>query len=296
MAHFQALCKSVFAPRVNQDNNLRRYPRLPKMPDIEMIALALAAESERFTSENQLYDFIQVSFPALFQRLPCRQSYNRRIKQLRDYTDEFASKIADYISDPNAPIIVDSTPLPICRFVRAPRLKICKDALNCLPKHGRLVIDKHSYFGFKLHLACCPKGTVHNYFLAPANRADITQLINLTNSLSDKKIILGDKGYISQPIQLSLFEDRKITVCTPLRTNQRTIGTWTKAYGKTRRRIETLFSQLIDQFHLRTNFAKTTNGLLTRLTYKICTISCIQFLNHQLGLPLGNLKSERCFQ
>jgi hypothetical protein len=296
MARLEALSKSVFANRLTPQGNLQRYPRLPKAPDTEIIALSLAAYLCGIHSENQLYTILKLAHPALFERMPCRQSYNRRVKHLRNACDELAIGLSEALTDPTAPLIVDSTPLPICRFIRAPRLKICQDDLSCLPRHGRSAIDKLTYFGFKLHLACCPQGVVQNYFIAPANRSDISQLASLTHCLPEACSVLGDKGYISGPVQLALFQEQKIVVSTPLRRNQRAPGTWTRAKGRVRRRIETLFSQLLDQFALRLNYSKTTLGLFTKLSFKICALTCLQFFNFEAGLPLGNLKSQACFQ
>lgn len=296
MARIEALCKSVFATRLNPSSNLQRYPRLPKAPDTEVIALALAAPICGIFSENHLYKFLSAHHPTLLERLPCRQSFNRRLKHLRDCADELAIHLSEAITATDAPVIVDSTPLPICRFVRARKLRICQDNLGSLPDYGRLVIDKHAFFGFKLHLACCPKGVIQNYFIAPANESDISQLKDLTSCITEHSAVLGDKGYISKAIQLELFEKKKITVSTPLRRNQRGPTTWTKAKGRIRRRIETLFSQMLDQFALRVNYAKTTHGLFTKLSYKICAITCLQYFNSQAGLPLGELKSLACFQ
>jgi hypothetical protein len=275
---------------------LQCYPKLPKAPDSQIIALALAAHICGFNSENHLYKFLEESRSPLLEGLPCRQSFNRRVKRLRDCADELAIHLSEAITAADAPVIVDSTPLPICRYVRAPRLRICQDQLSCLPNFGRLVIDKKTFFGFKLHLACCPNGVIQNYLIAPASVSDISQLKELTSCLPDSSTVLGDKGYISKAIQLELFEKQKIEVYTPLRRNQRGPTTWTKAKGKIRRRIETLFSQMLDQFSLRVNYAKTTHGLFTKLSYKICAITCLQYFNSEAGLPIGELKSLACFQ
>jgi hypothetical protein len=44
-------------------------------------------------------------------------------------------------------------------------------------------------------------------------------------------------------------------------------------------RIETLFSQLCDQFMIRRNYAKTFEGFKTRILAKITTVTVIQYLN-----------------
>ncbi|MGV0956781.1 hypothetical protein ACTS91_10235 [Empedobacter falsenii] len=48
---------------------------------------------------------------------------------------------------------------------------------------------------------------------------------------------------------------------------------------KSRKRIETLFSQLCDQFKIRNNYAKSFNGFKTRVLSKITALTFIQFVN-----------------
>jgi len=48
---------------------------------------------------------------------------------------------------------------------------------------------------------------------------------------------------------------------------------------KKRKRIETLISQLAGQFSMNINFAKTFDGLITRILSKITALTVIQYLN-----------------
>ena len=50
-------------------------------------------------------------------------------------------------------------------------------------------------------------------------------------------------------------------------------------FRKSRKRIETLFSQLCDQFKIRNNYAKSFNGFKTRVLSKITALTFIQFVN-----------------
>ncbi|MEM9340796.1 MAG: transposase, partial [Bacteroidota bacterium] len=66
-------------------------------------------------------------------------------------------------------------------------------------------------------------------------------------------------------------------------------------FRKTRKRIETLFSQLCDQFMIRRNYAKSFNGFKTRILAKITTLTLIQFINKfHFQRPINNLKVALC--
>ncbi|PTT78457.1 hypothetical protein DD829_18170 [Chryseobacterium sp. HMWF035] len=50
-------------------------------------------------------------------------------------------------------------------------------------------------------------------------------------------------------------------------------------FRKSRKRIETLFSQLWDQFKIRNNYAKSFIAFKTRILSKITALTFIQFVN-----------------
>ena len=102
--------------------------------------------------------------------------------------------------------------------------------------------------------------------------------------------IYGDKRYIGAEIQLDLFETVHIRLECPYRINQKD---WKPAFipfAKARKRIETLFSQLTDQFLVIRNYAKITNGLFARIIGKISTLTVLQYVNLINNKPIGGIK------
>ncbi|MBS3739710.1 MAG: transposase, partial [Psychroflexus sp.] len=92
-------------------------------------------------------------------------------------------------------------------------------------------------------------------------------------------VILGDKGYLSQNVQIDLFDQANIELETPKRKNQKDYQPQFYQFKKYRKRIETLFSQLCDQFKIRRNYAKSFDGFRARVLAKITTLTTIQYLN-----------------
>ena len=92
-------------------------------------------------------------------------------------------------------------------------------------------------------------------------------------------VLLGYKGYLSQSVQLDLFNEVNIQLETPKRVNQKDYKPQFYPFKKHRKRIETLFSQLCDQFMIRRNYANSFDGFKTRILAKITTLTTIQFLN-----------------
>ena len=68
------------------------------------------------------------------------------------------------------------------------------------------------------------------------------------------------------------------------------IETYFIPFAKARKRIETDFSQMCDQFMICRNYAKETVGLFTRIIGKISAFTAMQYLNHINNRPIGRVK------
>src|SRR5574344_245191 len=61
-------------------------------------------------------------------------------------------------------------------------------------------------------------------------------------------------------------------------------------FAKARKRIETVFSQLTDQFMLIRNYAKDTDRLFARIIGKISAFTILQCINKINNNPFGRVK------
>ena len=96
---------------------------------------------------------------------------------------------------------------------------------------------------------------------------------------------------MSEEQQLDLFETAKIKLEVPMRINQVNYKKQPYIFRKSRKRIETLFSQLCDQFMIRRNYAKSFQGFKTRIISKITALTVIQFINKfTFDRNINNLK------
>ena len=101
---------------------------------------------------------------------------------------------------------------------------------------------------------------IHSYDLSKASVHNINYLKDIKPLYHDCSIF-GDKGYIGAEIQLDLFETANIRLECPYRLNQKNWKPTFIPFAKARKRVETLFSQLTDQFLVIRNYAKETCGL-----------------------------------
>jgi hypothetical protein len=63
-------------------------------------------------------------------------------------------------------------------------------------------------------------------------------------------------------------------------------------FRKARKRIETLFNQLCDQFMIQKNYAKSFDGFKNRVLSKITALTVIQLINLKNGKKINNIKTS----
>jgi hypothetical protein len=157
------------------------------------------------------------------------------------------------------------------------------------PSYGYCASQRKHYYGYKLHGLTGTSGVFHSYDITAANVHDINYLNDVKLEYHDCGIV-GDKGYLSAEVQLDLFETANIRLETPSRSNQKEARPFPVVLRKVRKRIETNFSQLCDQFLFIRNYAKNVNGLFTRIIGKISAFTVLQYINKTNNKPIGQIK------
>ena len=287
---FFDLTKSILKERINSSGNLRFYSNKPKMTDCEIIALSLTSESLGIDSENYLWGKLKCDHSNDFPNLIDRSNFNRRRKKLYPYVELLNQTVANEMNLDEDVYLVDSIPVPICKLAREKQVKICKEQFETAPDKGYSAVNKAYYFGYKLHLITSVRGVFHSMDISKASVHDIHFLPQLKSTGLNNCTLIADKGYLSAEYQLDLFSSCKVSLQTPSRSNQKNQKPFEPIYRRVRKRIETLFAQLCDQFMLKRNYAKTVLGLSVRLLTKITGVTLLQYLNTQNNKPLNHLK------
>lgn len=272
--------------KISNENLLPYQRRTPKLKDLELISLALTAEFMSIDSENHLFRQIPETIKCKIER----SVYNRRKRRLTNKINDLRMKIAKSFNEFEKFFIIDSMPVEVCKLSRSSTSKICKDADYCYPNRGFCASQQMHFYGYKLHAVCSVNGVFQSIDLSPASVHDIHYLKDIREQFSDCTL-LGDKGYLSSEIQIDLFNYANIELETPKRINQKDYKPQFYLFKKQRKRIETLFSQLCDQFMMRRNYAKTFEGFKTRLLAKITALTVVQFINKEyFNRNINNLK------
>lgn len=249
--------------------------RSPKLSNLEVVCINLTAEYMSIDSECQLFRLIEST--TLHGDIE-RSVYNRRKRRLFPYIEKVRLKLAQAFNEFEDVYVIDSMPLEICKNARASRSTICKESNFSSPNKGYCASQKTYYYGYKLHGICSFSGVFQSLDITPASVHDITILNDVKQQINNCTL-LGDMGYLSIDYQLDLFESSQIKLQTPMRKNQKNYQQQPYIFRKSRKRIETLYSQLCDQFMIRRNYAKTFDGFKTRILSKITALTMIQYLN-----------------
>lgn len=289
MSNLEANYKLIFKElsKISDAENFYFKPIKPNLSDLELISLTILAEFKSIDSEHQL--FREIKGWEIETKIE-RSVYNRRKRKLFPYIEKLRIKMDEKFNEFENYFVIDSMPLEVCKMARSSRSKICKEVDYAIPNKGFCASQNLHFYGYKLHAICAINGVFQSFDLSPASVDDIHYLQDIKTQLSDC-VILGDKGYLSQTIQLDLFNEVNIELETPKRKNQKDYKPQFYQFKKYRKRIETLFSQLCDQFMIRRNYAKSFEGFKTRILAKITTLTTIQYLNKFVfNRNINNLK------
>ena len=270
-------------------SNFIPQKRKPKLADIEIVAIDLTAQYMSIDSEHQLFRILR---SIDFKNLIDRTVYNRRKRGLINFIEQIRVTLSEKFNEFEEYFIVDSMPLEVCKLSRSSRSKICKESFYCSPDKGYCASQQLHFYGYKLHAVCSVNGIFKSLDISKASVHDVNYLDDIKMQLSDC-VLIGDKGYVGKEQQLDLFETVNIKLEVPMRENQKNYKKQPYIFRKTRKRIETLFSQLCDQFMIRRNYAKSFQGFKARVLSKITSLTLIQYINKFVfDRNINNLKIQ----
>lgn len=261
--------------------------------DSEVITLTLVAELIGLDEEKRFLAYMRRHHLALFPQLPERTRFNRRRRRLIEVTNRIRRLLRAATWTLLTPAeralgVIDSVPVPVVGFHHA------RDRHRWLGEatYGVVPSKKQTIYGFKLHLLIGQCGLLLDFALAPAHHRDDAFSEQLLADNTDWTV-LGDKGYIGAAVQALLAWRNNLRLLTPRRCNQKEQlpADLTAAINHFRQIIETVNSQLVDQFHLQRNRAKCLGGFCARVMAKLTAHTIGFYLNLLLGRPLLALKS-----
>jgi len=250
--------------------------------DSELITMAIVGQCRGWDVETELVSQWH-AHRDLFPHVPERSRFNRRRRNLMPAINLIRQAVLqglDVAHDRQCAI--DSVPVPVVQFHLVPTA--AREWAAHEATFGKVVTKKQTIFGYKLHLLVTLNGVILDFVLAPAHAADVVVSAELLTEHTDV-VVLGDKGYISQPLASSLAQHNRLALLTiPRRTERRRLPPEiARLLNAQRQIIETVHDQLTEQFRLSTNHAHSFWGLCTRLDTKLTAHTGSIDLNRLLG-------------
>ena len=254
------ICKDFSKGLVNGRGNVPRRGVVPRFSDLEVISLSLTAEHMSIDSENLLFDRVKV-YSVEMPNLISRRQYNDRRKFTRGLCEKIRKRIADKMDGAEEFFCIVSKPIEVCRLARASSCTMGATNYSSAPAIGYCASQNMYYFGYKLHAVCGLSGVIHSYDITPANVHDINYMKDVKFEFHDCSIF-GDCAYISAELKQDLFSSVGIKLEVPYRLNIKDWKPTFKSFAKVRKRIETNFSQLCDQFMIFPQLCKTNSRIV----------------------------------
>jgi hypothetical protein len=261
----------------------RRPGPAPTCSDPELVTMALVGECQGWDEETVLVSQWH-AHRDLFPHQPERSRFNRRRRQLAGAINQVRRLLLvtlDLAQDRQC--VLDSLPVPVIRFHLVPTANR-SDWQAHDARFGWVSSKKCTIFGYKLYLLATLNGVILDFVLAPANVPELTVGTELLEEHTDLDV-LGDKAFISAPVAAALRATNRIRLLTLPRRNMRpgVPAAVRRTLNGARQIIETVNSQLAEQFHIEVNHAQSFHGLCARLYTKLTAHTLCLYLNRVLG-------------
>ena len=253
----------------------------PVLADSEVLTIEVVGEFLGLDQDTALYDHFRRHHADLFPALPTvhRTTFVRQAANLWRIKERIWQLVLAQV--PHDPVVslVDSFPVPVCRFARAYRCRLFRGEAA----FGRDELNRQTYYGFRCHVRCCRPGVIAAVSLAPANAADVAVLPELVEGTHG--FAIGDRNYWSPDLTNEL-RARGLALLASYRSAKRDpTPRRSRVLSRIRYRIETTFGQLVERYHVKRVWARDLWHLCSRVLRKVLSHTLATLLNGALGQP-----------
>jgi hypothetical protein len=251
----------------------------PQLSDSEVLTMEVVGEFLGIDTDRGLYTFFRRHFGDWFPSLQQvdRTTFTRQAANLWAIKEQLFVHLSQLVPHDPLVSVVDSFPMPVCRFARANRCRIFAG----LAAFGYDEVAKQIYYGLRAHVRICWPGVIVATTLAPANVHDTEAAEELLHGVQGWA--LGDRNYWKPSLQLALKE-QGLSLMAPFKSAKRQKFHYPHWLVEKRYRIETVFGQLVDRFHAKKVWARDAWHLTSRWWRKLLSHLFAVLFCQQLGL------------
>lgn len=278
--------------KIHENLVSRRGPK-PEFSDSEVITMSLVGHMMN-DSENAWYGYVKKNYKHLFPKLISESRFHRRSKDLQHLINILRLHWLERLGVMSEiDFVMDSMPVPVCKYARAGRNDRWSMDFNCYVNHfyGYCSSKAERYFGFKLHLLVTKRGIPAHFVVSTANEHDVVLAPDLLESYRQNIITGADKGYVGLLKRLQNPENHILII--QARDNQKNQNTteeilFLKKYRKT---VEITNSILTEQFNIQKSRAISKFGFCSRITAKLTALTLAMLINEIHELPILAIKA-----
>ena len=276
-----------FMRGIAREHKLRRRGPAPVLADSEVLTIEAVGEFLGLDTDKDLHAYFRRHFGHLFPglRVVHRTTFLRQAANLWAVKWALWQHLAAATGHDAALVLVDSLPVPVCRFARAHRCR----TLAGLAAFGYDPLAHQTYYGLRLHLRVTWPGVITAAALTPANAADRAVTPQLLAGLAGGGCwALGDGAYWSPALRAELAADGLALLAPPRGAAAAREAPWPRWLVQTRRRIETVLSQLTERYHAKRVRARDAWHLAARWLRKLVSHTMAVLCCQRAGLsPLA---------
>jgi IS5 family transposase len=268
--------------KLTQEEPIRGRGFEPGLSDAEVLTMEIVGEYQHIDRDKGLWSYFRRHWQSWFPNLSSRSSFVRQAANLWQYKQrlqqQLASELGAFEDDVH---LIDGLPMPLCCLTYASRCQ----SFQGVAAFGYCAAKDESFYGFRGHLCISLSGVITGVAVTPANGDEREALWEVTQRLQG--LLIGDKGYLSQPLQIALAA-QQLNLQTPLRHNMSETRPFAvlRQFQTLRRLVETVNAQLTERFGFERIRARDLWHLTSRVNRKILAHTLCCWLNRQLNRPL----------
>jgi hypothetical protein len=263
-----------------QGKRLRQRGPKPTLSDSEVLTMEIVGEFLRFDQDKMLFWYFRTHYGEWFPGLRKihRTTFVRQAANLWRIKQKLWEHVLTMIDFDPYISIIDSFPLPICRFARACRCRRLRE----VSAYGYDEVAKHTFLGLRAHLRACWPGVIVDHRLAAANIHELTVAEEMLTNVQG--YLLGDRNYWSPEIAEKM-KTHPLYWVVPFKSSKREKQAWPRTIKHKRYRIETMIGQFAERFNIKKIWARDTWHLVSRWLRKIVSHTISVFLCQKADLP-----------
>jgi hypothetical protein len=253
----------------------------PTLTDAEVLTIELAGAALGAVHDADLFRYFRRHHARAFPGLASinRTSFIRQAANLGRVKQALHARLADRLCPGPAAWLVDSFPIPTCRFSRAHYARRYYGQADYGYDHA----DRRIFFGFRLHLRTSLDGVILAARLTPARASEPAVVPELNPPPGS--VGVGDRGYWN-PALFDLLAAAGVRFHAPFQSKQRDPDpARSRRLARLRVRVETTQGQLTERFGAKRLKTKDVWHLEGRLWRAVLCHTALCHLCRRAGLP-----------